>query len=287
MGLLNKIGILIDSFKLGVMEGIKKSAELGVDGVQFYAVDGEMAPENLSKVKRKELLDHIKSHGLVVSAICGDIGGHGFSIKEDNKWKIEKSRRIIELAKELECHIVTTHLGVIPETRNSNYEILLEASYKLGEFAESIESVFAIETGPEKTETLKGFLDELNSKGVGVNYDPANLVMVTGDDPVKGVHVLKDYIVHTHAKDGVMIRQGDPEGIYKAFAEPEKYKINFKEYFTETSLGKGNVDFTSYLQGLKSINYSGFLTIEREISENIVEDIRKDVKFLKLYANKH
>ena len=56
-----------------------------------------------------------------------------------------------------------------------------EACVALAEYADSIGSHFAIETGPETSETLKKFLDSLGSRGVAVNLDPANLVMVTGD----------------------------------------------------------------------------------------------------------
>lgn len=51
------------------------------------------------------------------------------------------------------------------------------------------------------------FADSLDSKGAGVNLDPAGLVMVTGDDPAAAFHTLVPYIVHTHAKDGVMLKK--------------------------------------------------------------------------------
>ena len=69
-----KIGVMVDSFRLGIEEGIKKAAEVGGEGIQIYATSGEFAPENLSPARRKELLDIIKSNGLVVSALCGDLG---------------------------------------------------------------------------------------------------------------------------------------------------------------------------------------------------------------------
>ena len=59
-----------------------------------------------------------------------------------------------------------------------------EACAELARYADSVDAHFAIETGPEIADTLKIFLDSLNSKGVAVNLDPANFVMVTGDDPV-------------------------------------------------------------------------------------------------------
>ena len=91
---------------------------------------------------------------------------------------------------------------------------MLQACEELGVYASSLGAYFAVETGPETSAHLKSFLDNLSTKGVSVNFDPANMVMVTGDDPVQGVYTLKDYIVHTHVKDGIRLRQADPREVY-------------------------------------------------------------------------
>lgn len=278
---MNKIGVITDSFRLGLREGIKKAKDVGAEGIQLYAVRGEMAPENLSPTVRRELLDFIKSHGLEVSALCGDLGGHGFTIHEDNAERIERSKRIMDLAKDLETNIVTTHIGVVPhDVNHDRYKIMQEACDILGEYGDNVGAYFAIETGPEIATTLKAFLDSLSSQGVRVNYDPANLIMVTGDDPVQGVYTLKDYIVHTHAKDGIQIQKSNPEYIYRCFADgmPENFHVD--EYFLEKPLGLGNVQFDAYLKALRDIGYEGFLTIEREVGDNPEKDIREAVQFL-------
>lgn len=277
-----KIGVMVDSFKAGIEEGIKKAAGIGAQGLQLYATSGEMSPENLTNRRKREILDLILSNGLDVSAICGDMGGHGFAKAPDNPIRIEKSKRIMELAKEFKSDVVTTHIGVIPADENHpRWTILAEACEKLGAFARDMGSCFAIETGPEKAVVLRKFLDTVGSKGLAVNYDPANLVMVTGDDPVEGVGILKEYIVHTHAKDGIMLKQTDPEIIYNHFAEGGIDDLNLKEYFLETPLGEGRVDFISYLKALDDAGFNGFLTIEREVGNSPETDIRLAVSFLK------
>lgn len=96
---------------------------------------------------------------------------------------------------------MTTHIGVVPaDPSHPRYGVMQQACFELAQYADSLDAHFAIETGPETAATLKHFLDELHSTGVAVNLDPANLVMVTGDDPVQAVYTLKDYIVHTHAR---------------------------------------------------------------------------------------
>ena len=107
--------------------------------------------------------------------------------------------------------------------------------------------------------------------------------MVTGDDPIAGVYTLKYYIVHTHAKDGVMLKKSDPELVYKCFAEGGIEDFRLEDYFLETPLGEGKVDFEQWIQALNEIGYNGFLTIEREVGDNPEKDIREAVQFLKRY----
>ncbi len=271
------IGVMLNSFRLSVPEALKKASSLGAQGVQIYATRGEMAPENLVGAKRRELLDMVKSNGLTISALCGDLG-RGFGNAELNPGLIEKSKRILDLAKELETNIVTTHIGVVPEDpSHERYKVMQEACFELSRYADSIDAHFAIETGPERAKTLKSFLEALHSTGVAVNLDPANLVMVTGDDPVQAVYTLKDYIVHTHAKDGRKLLDKDPEIIYGLKEEP----VTSDAAFIEVPLGEGSVDFQNYLKALNEIGYKGFLTIEREVGENPVADIQRAVEFLK------
>ncbi len=273
------IGVLLESFRTDTKEAVRKAAAMGVEGLQLYATKGENSPEEMHAEKRRELLDFVKSNGLCFSALCGDLG-KGFGNKELNPELIEKSKRILDLAKDLETNIVTTHIGVVPENKNHDrYKIMQEACFELAQYADSIDAHFAIETGPETSATLKSFLDELHSTGVAVNLDPANLVMVTGDDPVKAVYNLKDYIVHTHAKDGVKLRESNPEYIYRAVHPvPEEY--NGVKFFEEVPLGQGSVDFKAYLNALEEIGYSGYLTIEREVGEKPEKDIQTAKEFL-------
>ncbi|MEK3779103.1 sugar phosphate isomerase/epimerase family protein [Paenibacillus sp. FSL R5-0810] len=289
----NKIGVIVDSFRVGVREGLVKAKNVGADGVQIYAVHGEMDPANLSASARKELKDYIESLGLEISALVGDLGGHGFQDPSENAAKIEKSKRIMELGLELGTNIVTTHIGIVPQDRNSRvYETMHNACLELSTFAKSMNAFFAIETGPEPSAHLKSFLDGLGSNGVSVNFDPANMVMVTGDDPVQGVYNLKDYIVHTHAKDGIKLAEFvDPRDVYGDFGYEAPALDHDKiadmaesgEKFREVPLGEGSVDWPAYLQALKDIGYTGYLTIEREVKANPEADIKLAVDFLKTF----
>lgn len=287
MRLTNKIGVIVDSFGVGVRDGLMSAAEVGAEGVQMFAVSGEMDPANLSTAKRKELKAYIDSMGLEISALCGDLGGHGFQDATENSTKIAKSKQILDLALDLGTNIVTTHIGIVPEETHPYYQTMLEACEELAEYAAERNAYFAIETGPETALHLKLFLDKLSSRGVAVNFDPANFVMVTGDDPVQGVYTLKDYIVHTHVKDGRKFRDFvDPVAVYgflgnKGMSHEEISSMAAAgEAFRELPLGEGSVKFDDYFAALKEIGYKGYLTIEREVGDNPKEDIRRAVEFI-------
>jgi len=238
------------------------AASVGAKGIQAYASYGELAPENMTPALAKEWLNLVKGHDMIFSAICGDLGGHGFENENENNDRVERSKRIMDVAKMLECNVVTTHIGVVPTEENAKKEVMRKACRELALYADSIGSAFAVETGPETAQVLLEFLDSLGADGVRVNYDPANLVMVVADDPVKGVHTLGKYIVHTHAKDGIQLS-----------ANPLKWE--------EVPLGKGGVKWDDYLRTLDEIGFNGFLTIEREVGDTPEADIRMAADFLR------
>lgn len=275
------IGVLLESFRTDIKTSLKSAVEVGASAVQVLATRGELDVETVTEQQRKEFVNMVKANGLLVSAVCGDFicgnKDYSFSDKANRSVILDKSKRILDLAKEVGTNIVTTHIGVVPSDHNcEKFKIVQETCAELAAYADSLDAHFAIETGPEIAVTLKSFLDSLNSKGVGVNLDPANFVMVTGDDPVKAVHTLKDYIVHTHAKDGRRLLIERPEVIYGEI----EAEIQNARYFIELPLGEGDVDFKNYLQALNDIGYRGYLTIEREVGDNPKGDIIAAVDFL-------
>jgi len=276
-----RIGVFSDSFKLGLYGGIAKAAEIGVGAVQIATAEKEISPETFDKANRLELRRFVENAGLKIASTCGDLGGHGLSVAQDNVHKLPKYMQQVDLAYDLGCDVITTHIGVIPpDESNPRYGVMLDAVGQLGQYAQHNGIRLAIETGPETPEVLVGFVRKLGSN-VGVNLDPANLVMVTGSDPIKAVYTLRDRIYHTHVKDGKMLKYVGPDVIYNFFAEGGIGDLRLEEYFIELPLGKGNVDIKAWLAALKDIDYQGFYTIEREVGENPERDIRFAVDFLR------
>ena len=274
-----KLGVVLESFRQPFAESVKEAKALGLDGVQAYA--GKAFPFDAGKRELLEIKEFIEGEGLCFSAVCGDFGCTMYY--ERDRAMIDREKRILEMAKELGTNIVTTHIGVVPETQDCvQYESMHAVCRELADFAKGMGGHFAVETGPERADTLKEFLDGLGSDGVAVNLDPANLVMCAGDDPVQAVYTLRNYIVHTHAKDGVQLKKFDTKALYA----PRYYGMEpcGWEVIREEPLGKGGVDWAGYIGALKDIGYNGYLTIERECGEYPAKDIRAAVNFLEQFG---
>lgn len=161
-----------------------------------------------------------------------------------------------DFAKKLGVKDIVTHAGFIPENPNdSNYIEVLEAVKYVASYCRSNGQSFLFETGQETPVTLKRLIEDTGLDNIGVNLDPANLLMYGKANPVDAVDILGKYIKGVHVKDG-------------------EYPTNGRELGEEKALGKGRVNFTALIQKLKEIGYDGALTIEREISG---EEQKKDI----------
>ena len=283
-----KIGVMVESFRLDWLEGIKAAARVGADGVQIYATTGDTHFARLVGPRRIQMRNALADQGLVISALCADFGGHGFQNAAENPGRINDSKRVMELGLELGTRVVTTHIGVVPsDPAHPRYAILARACEKLGAFGDSIGATFAIETGPEPAEVLAAFLSDIGiPSGIGVNFDPANLKMVLRENIPQAVATLAPFIVHTHAKDGINLKPFDPELLYNPPEDRQGVPSDWNAYFQEVALGDGQVDFPSYLGAVRKAGLQDlFFTIEREVGANPAADIRKAVDFLRQNAS--
>jgi L-ribulose-5-phosphate 3-epimerase len=257
-----KVGIINESLQMETKASLRKSKELGAHGVQLWVVNNDLEPQKLSRTGREDLVTYMASLGLERSALCGDLG-MGFDNPATVDEAISRTKEMFDLCVDLKTPVLTTHIGTVPDdTESMGYANLLNAVGELARYAAERGCCFATETGPEPGAPLADFLRKINSPGAKVNFDPANLCM-QGFDYLEDARALKDFIVHTHAKDG----------IYRSGVE--------KQEIREVALGKGDVDFPEYVSVLREIGYDGYLTIERECGDDPAKDVAEAVVFLK------
>lgn len=171
--------------------------------------------------------------------------------------------RISNFAAELGVDTVITHVGFVPENPSDPlYPGLLSSLRYIVGHCRRNGQAFCFETGQETPITLLRVINDLGGENVGVNLDPANLVLYGKGNPNDAAEILGPYIRGVHAKDGLYPTDG--------------YKLG-----KETPLGQGVVDFPRLIATLKKHGYTGPLTIEREISgPQQIADIKAAVQYL-------
>lgn len=281
-----KIGVIAELLRKPLAEDIAYAAEIGVQGVQLYVRhgEGEIDLSNCTDAELAELKADLDKHGIVISAICGDIGGAAFQLAHEWPARFAFLKNVLDTCEKLGVKVMTSHIGYIPDCPcDPVYPTMVKNVREIAEYAYTKGCTMAIETGPELADVLKTFIETVDSKGLGVNLDPANLRGVSCEDPVYAVKTLAPYIVHTHAKDSVNLHVGSSAKFY-GLRNPDGSLRNISARaagFKEVPLGTGFVPWDEYLAALKEIGYDGFLTIERECGEDPVGDIKMAVGFLK------
>lgn len=274
-----KVGIFIDNFHMDdAFDAVRKAAEFGADAIQFHAKN-QMDPQAMTTQRKNEFNQLVKDLGMNVCAVCGDVGG--FKFPETTPNNVEKTKRIIDMALEFGTPIITGHIGVIPSApAHPRYAMMRDACGEVAMYAEKAGAYYAIESGPETSWVMRGFLEDIGSKALCVNFDTANGVMITGENPGAAILNLRDHIKHVHIKDGVMNWFCDPEIAYGMIPDTQNLKAGHRD---QRPLGQGNVPWETVFQALDTIAYNGFLTIEREGGEDRIVEIKNAVETLKTW----
>jgi sugar phosphate isomerase/epimerase len=236
-----KIGVRLESLGLPLRKALHEASKLGVGvgGVQLDAA-GELGPDRLSQTGRREIKNLLKTHNLELTALGCPLR-HGLDTPENLQPRIEHVRKVMTLAFELGPRLVVIAAGKVPGDP-AVPSVMTEALVDLGRHGDRTGAVLALETGPEPTETLAKYLARFDSGGLGVNFDPANL-LINGLDPY-AVAPLAGKIVHAHAKDA--------------------RKVSPSRAAAEVALGHGDLDWLHLAGAFEEIEYRGWVVVERE-----------------------
>jgi L-ribulose-5-phosphate 3-epimerase len=161
----------------------------------------------------------------------------------------------IRVAKDLGLNLITFHAGFLPhEVSDPAFAKLMDRIRQIGELFGEHGLDLGFETGQETADTLKDFLDQLALPNVGVNFDPANMILYDKGDPIEALKVLAPYLKQCHIKDATKTTQAG-------------------EWGEEVQTGTGQVDWKGFFSALDQLGYEGTFAIEREAGDQRVEDI--------------
>ncbi len=92
---------------------------------------------------------------------------------------------VSDFAAELGVPSIATHIGFVPEDRLSEeYVAVQEVVRRVCDHAAARRQTFALETGQESADALLDFLLFVNRDNLGVNFDPANMILYGTGDPI-------------------------------------------------------------------------------------------------------
>jgi L-ribulose-5-phosphate 3-epimerase len=170
----------------------------------------------------------------------------------------------LERTKALGLTDLMFHAGFLPDPKDPDRQPFLDTLAKAADMAKALGIAIAFETGQETAELLKRTLDELKAPNVGVNFDPANMLLYDMGDPIRAVELLGPNIRSVHVKD----------------ANRPRVKGNWGE---EVPLGQGQTNTKLFVQTLKKIGYRGPLVIEREVGnqQERLRDVAHGIRFLR------
>jgi len=178
-------------------------------------------------------------------------------IMPDNCW--EQNRIIalnaINFTANQGVNFLSLHAGFIDHTDREGYRKFCSRMTELADAAQSKNVMLLLETGQESAEDLRSCLKDLNHPALGVNFDPANMILYDKGNPIDAVKILAPWIKHVHIKDAMKTTVPG-------------------EWGAEVPWGDGEVGSNEFLQALGEIGYEGALAIEREAGDSRAEDIK-------------
>lgn len=261
------IGVCSWSLQADIAGVAEAMNEIGIDHIH-------LAIRPAMEEKGEDYLSAVREQSWTISATMIDFPQEDYSSLEsikvtggivpDEFW--ERNRQLFigatEATAELGVKFLTMHAGFIDETNPAYAGKFHDRIQSLADIAAEKGVVLLLETGQETAEQLRDFLSRLNHPAVGVNFDPANMILYDKGEPIESVKVLGLWIKHIHIKDAVRTTQPGTWG-------------------QEVPWGEGQVGPEAFIDALAEIGYQGVLAIEREAGNDRFADIKLAVDRLR------
>jgi L-ribulose-5-phosphate 3-epimerase len=172
----------------------------------------------------------------------------------DENWR--NLQATVPIAKKLGLKLITFHAGFLPhETSDPNFNKLLQRITQIADLFAAAGIELGFETGQETAEALRVFLQQLKKPSVGVNFDPANIILYGKDEPISSLRILGPWLKQCHIKDATKTKAPGTWG-------------------EEVVVGTGQVDWKAFFQTAEQLGFKGDYAIEREAGEQRATDIK-------------
>jgi len=265
---VSRLGVCSWSLGVPIDEVAVQMQKLGLKKVHlaltpFIAADARHGgSENAEAWKRVK--ERVASGEWIVSATMISFKGEDYSTLEsikktggivpDENWEYNRNLVVkgAALTKELGCKYLTCHAGFLDIDDAAAYAKYRSRVQEMADICKASGVMLLLETGQETAEHLASFLKTV--KDVGVNLDPANMILYAKGDPVEAVKTLAPWIRHVHLKDANLTKNPGTWG-------------------TEVPLGDGQIGLCDFLKALKSNWFRGDFAIEREAGNTRFKDI--------------
>jgi L-ribulose-5-phosphate 3-epimerase len=127
-------------------------------------------------------------------------------LRPDGTWKqnLEAARANATLAARLELKLVTFHAGFLPhDSADGERARMIERLRQVADVFAAAGVSVALETGQESAETLLRVLTDLGHPRLGVNFDPANMILYGMGEPVDALERLAPWVKQVHIQDAL------------------------------------------------------------------------------------
>lgn len=233
-------------------ELVRKLRELDISAVQLA-----LSPV-IHSAQWAGAIDEIRAGGIWIVSGMMAMEGEDYStlesiartggVRPDHTWYINRSHaeQVAQLASRSGISLISSHAGFIPEDRrNPERGKMIDRLNAICEIFAHYDVELALETGQETAETLDGVLTDLDCPNIGVNFDPANIVLYGKGDPIEAFSRLKRWVRQVHIKD----------------AQPSRIP---EQWGREVPVGKGVVNWDRFFDVALSIVPPVSFVIERE-----------------------
>ena len=271
---------------LSIRQWVEMGSTLGVEGLEFYSgfleLTGPAAWAEASQIA--------SDAGLAIPMLCcspdfthPDRVFRQRQIDLEKGWidmaaglgatfcRVLSGQRRPELSREEGLRYAAECIkACLPHAKSAGITLILENHYKDGYWQH-----------PEFAQKADLFLDlvsRIDDPNFGVNYDPSNAILA-GEDPLDLLRKVKSRVVTMHASDRYLA-EGTMEDLRR-----EEDVSGYAKRLKHGEVGKGMNDYDAIFSELKSVGFSGWISIEDGVDG--IEQLRRSAEFLRRKIDQH